>query len=101
MSPVGPVREPRGEAGPTPPRLLTVEEVRAELNIGRSLAYQLIWSGSLPVVRIGHALRVRRADLDAYLEASRSCGSAPLRSGTMTSPAVPDRGRGLWGPGVP
>ncbi len=51
-----------------PSRLLSVEEARAELNIGRTLVYQLIWSGALPVVRIGHALRVRRADLDTYVE---------------------------------
>jgi excisionase family DNA binding protein len=52
----------------TPCRLLTLEEVRVELNIGRTLAYQLVQSGALPVVRVGHALRVRRADLDAYVD---------------------------------
>lgn len=56
----------------TPCRLLTLEEVRVELNIGRTLAYQLVRSGALPVVRVGHALRVRRADLDAYVEANLS-----------------------------
>jgi excisionase family DNA binding protein len=56
----------------TPCRLLTVEEVRVELNIGRTLAYQLVESGALLVVRVGHALRVRRADLDAYVEANVS-----------------------------
>jgi excisionase family DNA binding protein len=59
-----------------PPRLLTVDEVRAELHIGRTLAYQLVESGALPVARIGHALRVRRADLDAYVEANLSCPEA-------------------------
>jgi excisionase family DNA binding protein len=54
------------------PRLLTVEEVRAELNIGRTLAYQLVESGVLPVVRIGHVLRIRRVDLDEYVEANLS-----------------------------
>jgi excisionase family DNA binding protein len=46
--------------------------VRVELNIGRTLAYQLVESGALLVVRAGHALRVRRADLDAYVEANVS-----------------------------
>lgn len=56
-----------------PPRLLTVDEVRAELKIGRTLAYQLVWSGAIPVGRIGHALRVRRTDLEAYVEVNLSC----------------------------
>lgn len=55
--------------GAVRPPLLTVEEVRAELNIGRTLVYQLIWSGDLPVVRVRHALRISRVDLDAYLDA--------------------------------
>jgi excisionase family DNA binding protein len=61
-----------GARSAAPPRLLTVEEARVELHIGRTLAYQLVESGALPVVRIGHALRVRRADLDAYVEANLS-----------------------------
>lgn len=56
--------------------LMTVEEVRVQLNIGRTLVYQLIWSGALPVVRIGRALRVRGADLDAYVDAQVSCQPA-------------------------
>jgi excisionase family DNA binding protein len=54
----------------TPRRLLTVDEVRAELNIGRTLVYQLVETGALPVVRVGHALRVRPADLEAFVEAN-------------------------------
>ena len=61
----------RGEGSALPPRLLTVDDMRAELNIGRTLAYQLVESGALPVVRIGRAVRVRRVDLDAFLLASR------------------------------
>ncbi len=59
----------RGE-GDRPPRLLTVEDVRAELNIGRTLVYRLVERGALPVVRVGRALRVRPADFEAYLEAN-------------------------------
>jgi excisionase family DNA binding protein len=76
LSIVSPPASERGPWGVTPRRLLTVEEVRSELNIGRTLVYQLVESGALPVVRVGHALRVRRADLDAYLEANLSCPGA-------------------------
>lgn len=68
MNTVIPPESAGGAWNATSPRLLTVEEVRAELNIGRTLIYQLIWSGALPVIRIGSALRVRRADLDAYVD---------------------------------
>jgi excisionase family DNA binding protein len=64
--------QPGPWAGPAP-RLLTVEEARTELNIGRTLIYHLIYSGALPVVRVGRALRIRRRDLDAYVEARLSC----------------------------
>ena len=40
-----------GEREDRPPRLLTVEDVRAELNIGRTLVYRLVETGALPVVR--------------------------------------------------
>lgn len=60
----------RGGGGSAPHRLLTIEDVRAELNIGRTLVYRLVESGALPVVRIGRALRVRRVDLDGYLAAN-------------------------------
>jgi excisionase family DNA binding protein len=55
---------------PTP--LLRINDVMAELSIGRSKARGLVWSGELPAVRIGRAVRVRRADLDAFIEANRS-----------------------------
>jgi excisionase family DNA binding protein len=58
--------------------LLTVEEVRAELNIGRTLAYQLVQSGQLPVVRVGRAVRVRRSDFEAFISANvRRAGTSP------------------------
>lgn len=62
----------RASGNPMVPRLLTVEEVRAELGIGSTLIRGVIASGALPVVRIGRAVRVRRVDLDAYVEAHLS-----------------------------
>jgi excisionase family DNA binding protein len=51
--------------------LLCLNEVMAELRIGRTKARALVWTGELPVVRIGRAVRVRRLDLDTYIEANR------------------------------
>lgn len=56
------------------PRLLKVPMVCEELELGRTKVYQLIASGRLPTVRIGRALRVRRIDLDRFVESLASEG---------------------------
>lgn len=50
---------------------LTVPEISVELRIARSKAYDLVASGSIPAVRIGRSLRVRRRDLERWLEEHR------------------------------
>jgi len=57
----------------TAPRLLTTQEVCAELRIGRTCALKLMDAGDLPFVRVGPRLRrVAREDLEAYLRQLRS-----------------------------
>lgn len=48
-------------------RLLRIEAVAERLSVSRSMAWKLIDSGDLRSVRIGRAVRVRPADLEAYL----------------------------------
>jgi excisionase family DNA binding protein len=49
--------------------LLTVPDVARELKVSRGLAYRLVREGEIPAVRISEAnIRVRRADLVAYVE---------------------------------
>jgi excisionase family DNA binding protein len=55
-------------------RLLTADEVAYELNVSRSFAYQLMQKGSIRVVKLGRAVRVRRQDLEAFVEANLSHG---------------------------
>ncbi len=50
------------------PRLLRLEDVADRLAISKSMAWKLIALGQLQSVRIGRAVRVRPADLEAYLE---------------------------------
>ena len=45
------------------------DEVAAALRIGRSKAYAMMASGELPTVRLGRAVRVPRAALDAWIRA--------------------------------
>jgi excisionase family DNA binding protein len=59
--------ENRAEAS----ELLKPGEVARILRIGRSLAYQLIKDGSLPAVRFHRTVRVRRGDLEAFIQEHR------------------------------
>jgi excisionase family DNA binding protein len=48
-------------------RLLTVREVAHRLSISAATVYRLCERGELPHVRVSNALRVRLADLEAFL----------------------------------
>jgi len=48
-------------------RLLRIEDVAQRLAVSRSMAWKLIAYGHLRSVRIGRAVRVRPADLEAYV----------------------------------
>jgi excisionase family DNA binding protein len=48
--------------------LLTVEQVQELLKVGRTFAYSLIRSGELPSYRVGRLVRVRRRDMERWLE---------------------------------
>jgi excisionase family DNA binding protein len=50
-------------------RLLRLAEVADRLAISRSMAWKLIAIGELRSLQIGRAVRVRPADLEAYLQA--------------------------------
>lgn len=48
--------------------LLTAQEVADLLRVSTMTVYRLIRQGELPAVRVGRSYRVRRPDLEAYLE---------------------------------
>ncbi len=48
-------------------RLLRIEDVARQLAVSRSMAWKLVTYGQLRSVRIGRSVRVRPADLEAYL----------------------------------
>jgi len=48
--------------------LLTVAEVAGILKLNQQTVRNWIDAGSLPAVRIGRRVRIRRADLDALIE---------------------------------
>lgn len=54
--------------GDEQPFLLRVEEVAQSLSVSRTQVYALIGQGDLPSVSIGRSRRVRRVDLEEYVE---------------------------------
>jgi excisionase family DNA binding protein len=47
---------------------ITISELQKILNVGRTTAYGLVATGELRAIRVGRAVRVRRADLDRWAE---------------------------------
>src|SRR3990170_7867736 len=71
-----------------PSELMTVEQVAAYLQLNKLTVYKFIRSGELQALRLGHSFRVRRADVDAFLEAHKV---APPRRVRAVRPGVGDR----------
>lgn len=63
--------KPIGEAEALPPldpnRLLKPQEAADRLTVSLSTLRRLIKDGRLPVVRVGHAIRIRPQDLEEFL----------------------------------
>jgi excisionase family DNA binding protein len=51
--------------------LLTVEQVADYLQLNKLTIYKYIREGRLPAVKIGKVYRVRRPDIEAFLESKR------------------------------
>ena len=50
------------------PRLLSPSEVCEELGADRAWVYRRLRSGEIPALKLGHALKVRQADLEEYMK---------------------------------
>ena len=60
-----------GEAAGGGLDLLSITDVCQELGMGKSWVYRRIQSGEIPSVKLGRNIKVRREDLEGYLEAQR------------------------------
>ena len=49
-------------------RLLSVQEVSEQLGMGRSWIYNQIRSGELPSVQLGGTVKIKREDLEQYIQ---------------------------------
>ena len=48
--------------------LLSPDEVRQHLGLGRTYTYRLLATGAIPSVRIGRLRKVRRTDVERFIE---------------------------------
>jgi excisionase family DNA binding protein len=55
-------------------KLLSADELARELGVGRTTAYALLWSQTIPSLKVGRLRRVRREDLEAYIAARMESG---------------------------
>ena len=51
--------------------LLSIPELCQELGMGKSWIYRRIRSGEIPSVKLGRSIKVKRDDLEEYLESRR------------------------------
>lgn len=61
-----------------PDALLDAADIAARIKVTVRMAHRLMYDRRVPVVKVGRSLRVRRRDLEAWLDAN-------------TRPAVPRR----------
>src|SRR5215210_2385476 len=60
--------------------LLSITDVCQELGMGKSWVYRRIQSGEIPSVKLGRNIKVRREDLEGYLQAQRYRPTSGLAS---------------------
>jgi excisionase family DNA binding protein len=51
--------------------LMTVEQVAAYLQLNKLTVYRYIREGRIPAARLGKAYRVRKSDVDAFLDSQK------------------------------
>jgi excisionase family DNA binding protein len=51
--------------------LLSIPELCQELGMGKSWIYRRLRSGEIPSVKLGRSIKVKREDLEEYLESRR------------------------------
>jgi excisionase family DNA binding protein len=55
-------------------RLLSAKDLARELGVGRTTAYSLLWSETIPSMKVGRLRKVCREDLEAYIKARMKRG---------------------------
>ena len=56
--------------------LLSIPDVCQELRMGKSWVYRKLKSGEIPSIKLGHNIKVKREELEQYLQSQRQQPSA-------------------------
>ena len=64
-------QRPQAQPGAGSLDLLSITDVCQELGMGKSWVYRRLCSGEMPSVKLGRSIKVKRADLEEYLENHR------------------------------
>ena len=72
-----------------PDEFLTVAEVAETLKLNQQTVRNWVAQGSLPAVRLGRRVRIKRSDSDRLVEQGYS-GGAPGKSASIWDGDVPD-----------
>jgi excisionase family DNA binding protein len=51
--------------------LLSIPEACQELGMGKSWVYRRLKTGEIPSIKLGHNIKIKREDLERYLESQR------------------------------
>src|ERR1041385_5596800 len=72
---------------------LTTEEVLEYLQVNLRTVYRLIKAGKIPAVRVGRQWRVRKRDIDAWLDTQRPPMQQAVAPTVPTAPVISRHGR--------
>ena len=64
--------------GPVQPAAVRITDAGLYLGVSADTVRRLVRSGALPHARIGNSIRIRRTDLDTYLEGQTSREWRPM-----------------------
>lgn len=68
--------------------IMTVEQVAGYLQLNKLTVYKYVREGRIPAAKLGKAYRIRKSDLDWFLETQRlRPGRQPARRGKAEEPA--------------
>ena len=75
-----------------PPVVVTPSEAAGYLRVSRPYIYKLVSIGLLRAVKFGSVVRIRQADLEAFVVAHMTTGQQVMESAPKAAPVVSLRG---------
>ena len=70
--------EPMRPQDPKGLELLSIPEVCQGLGMGKSWVYRRLKNGEIPSIKLGRSIKVKRSDLEGYLESMRYTPAADV-----------------------